>query len=46
MAELSAHDVFAKNVCIATDDKRIAEVVQSAGLQAFMTAAAVTGTGR
>jgi 3-deoxy-manno-octulosonate cytidylyltransferase (CMP-KDO synthetase) len=47
VAELSARAVDAKNVYIATEDQRIAEVVSTAGFQALMTSDdALTGTDR
>lgn len=47
VAELSAHAVGAENVYIATDDKRIAQVVKEAGFQAVITTeVALTGTDR
>lgn len=47
VAELSAEAVGAKNVYIATEDTRIASVVEAAGFQAVMTSdSALTGTDR
>lgn len=47
VAELSAHAVGASNVYVATDDLRIAEVVNNAGFQTVMTSSnALTGTDR
>lgn len=47
VAELSARAVGAKNVYVATEDRRIAEVVEGAGFQAIMTTDdALTGTDR
>lgn len=47
VAELSACAVGAKNVYVATEDRRIAEVVEGAGFQAIMTTDdALTGTDR
>lgn len=47
VAELSARAVGAENVYVATEDRRIAEVVETAGFQAVMTTDdALTGTDR
>ncbi|TCK07253.1 3-deoxy-manno-octulosonate cytidylyltransferase [Marinobacterium mangrovicola] len=47
VAELSARAVGVKNVYVATEDSRIAEVVEAAGFQAVMTTDdALTGTDR
>ncbi|KHJ49882.1 3-deoxy-manno-octulosonate cytidylyltransferase [Vreelandella venusta] len=47
VAELSARAVGTENVYIATEDSRIAEVVEAAGFQAVMTTDdALTGTDR
>jgi 3-deoxy-manno-octulosonate cytidylyltransferase (CMP-KDO synthetase) len=47
VAELSANAVGAENVYIATEDRRIADVVEEAGFQAVMTSDdALTGTDR
>lgn len=47
VAELSARAVGAENVYVATDDERIASVVESAGYQFVMTSeTALTGTDR
>lgn len=47
VAELSAHAVGVSNVYVATDDLRIAEVVNNAGFQTVMTSSnALTGTDR
>jgi 3-deoxy-manno-octulosonate cytidylyltransferase (CMP-KDO synthetase) len=47
VAELSARAVSAENVYVATDDERIASVVERAGFRAIMTEnAALTGTDR
>lgn len=47
VAELSARAVGAENVYVATEDHRIADVVEAAGFQAVMTADdALTGTDR
>ena len=47
VAELSAEAVGCENVYIATEDKRIAEIVDKAGFQAIMTSdKALTGTDR
>lgn len=47
VAELSAHAVGAENVYVATEDQRIATVVESAGFQSIMTTDdALTGTDR
>lgn len=47
VAELSARAVGAENVYVATEDSRIAEVVETAGFQAVMTTDdALTGTDR
>ena len=47
VAELSARAVGAENVYVATEDRRIAEVVEAAGFQAVMTTDdALTGTDR
>lgn len=47
VAELSARAIGAENVYVATEDRRIAEVVQNAGFQAVMTTDdALTGTDR
>lgn len=47
VAELSARAVGAENVYVATEDNRIAEVVEAAGFQAVLTADnALTGTDR
>lgn len=47
VAELSACAVGAENVYVATEDRRIAEVVETAGFQAVMTTDdALTGTDR
>ncbi|WP_062374929.1 3-deoxy-manno-octulosonate cytidylyltransferase [Halomonas sp. KX33721] len=47
VAELSARAVGAENVYVATEDSRIAEVVEAAGFQAVMTSDdALTGTDR
>ena len=47
VAELSARAVGAENVYVATEDRRIAEVVEAAGFRSVMTTAdALTGTDR
>lgn len=47
VAELSARAVGAENVYVATEDQRIADVVEAAGFQAVMTSDdALTGTDR
>lgn len=47
VAELSARAVGAENVYVATEDRRIADVVENAGFQAVMTTDdALTGTDR
>lgn len=47
VVELSARAVGAENVYVATEDRRIAEVVEAAGFQAVMTTDdALTGTDR
>lgn len=47
VAELSARAVGTENVYVATEDRRIAEVVEAAGFQAVMTTDdALTGTDR
>jgi len=47
VAELSARAVGQEHVYVATEDKRIVEVVEGAGFQALMTSkAALTGTDR
>ncbi|APE32098.1 3-deoxy-manno-octulosonate cytidylyltransferase [Halomonas aestuarii] len=47
VAELSARAVAKENVYVATEDRRIAEVVEKAGFQAVMTTDdAMTGTDR
>ncbi|NGO91082.1 MAG: NTP transferase domain-containing protein, partial [Halomonas sp.] len=47
VAELSARAVGAENVYVATEDQRIANVVEEAGFQAVMTTDdALTGTDR
>ena len=47
VAELSAHAVGQEHVYIATEDKRIADVVQASGFSAIMTSPnALTGTDR
>lgn len=47
VAELSARAVGAENVYVATEDPRIADVVEAAGFQAVMTSDdALTGTDR
>lgn len=47
VAELSAHAVGSENVFVATEDRRIAGVVEEAGFQAVMTTDdALTGTDR
>lgn len=47
VAELSAKAVGIENVYVATEDKRIVDVVEEAGFQAVMTTdAALTGTDR
>ncbi|MBT3144315.1 3-deoxy-manno-octulosonate cytidylyltransferase [Neptunomonas phycophila] len=47
VAELSAKAVGVENVYVATDDKRIADVVENAGYQAVMTSdKCLTGTDR
>lgn len=47
VAELSANAIGASNVYVATDDLRIAEVVNNAGFQTVMTSSnALTGTDR
>lgn len=47
VAELSAKAVGSENVYVATDDERIAEVVEKAGYQIVMTGSdALTGTDR
>lgn len=47
VAELSAHAVGISNVYVATDDLRIAEVVNNAGFKTVMTSSnALTGTDR
>lgn len=47
VAELSARAVGAENVYVATEDSRIAQVVEAAGFQAVMTTDdALTGTDR
>lgn len=47
VAELSARAVGAENTFVATEDRRIAEVVQAAGFVALMTSEnALTGTDR
>lgn len=47
VAELSARAVGADNVYVATEDRRIAEIVKNAGFQAVMTTDdALTGTDR
>lgn len=46
VAELSSKAVGKDNVYVATDDNRIAEVVQKWGYKAIMTGPALTGTDR
>lgn len=47
VAELSARAVGAENVYVATEDRRIADLVEGAGFQAVMTGGdALTGTDR
>ncbi|WP_457797999.1 3-deoxy-manno-octulosonate cytidylyltransferase [Methylocystis sp. S23] len=47
VAELSAKAVGKDHVYVATDDKRIADIVEAAGFQALMTSpSALTGTDR